>query len=184
MTPNASKQGQFGSLGSIFCSYFCLVCGGWGFKRNPGPHFGPRSTAIMTPSGQRFIAKASSRLGARERQSGGKSGGGAKPHEENPTENISLTGTQSTTLFGDHPFSIKHPQDNFGPQNVNGTLQNVNWPSKKGLASSNLQFWYRNTQKSPLDNLYFGGHQFAFWRLKLSWGGFIEKGGPPKRVVL
>ena len=88
---------------------------------------------------------------------------------------------QSTTLFGDHPFSIKHPQDNFG-------LQNVNWhppkckltPSKKGLATSNLQFLYRTTQKSPLDNLYFGGRQFAFWRLKLSWGGFIEKGGPQK----
>ena len=92
---------------------------------------------------------------------------------------------QSTTLFGDHPFSIKHPQDNFG-------LQNVNWrppkckltPSKKGLATSNLQFLYRNTQKSPLDNLYFGGRQLHFWGLKLSWGRFIEKGGPPKRVVL
>ena len=50
---------------------------------------------------------------------------------------------KSTTLFGDHPFSIKQPQDNFG-------LQNVNWhppkckltPSKKGLATSNLQFLY------------------------------------------
>ena len=30
-----------------------------------------------------------------------------------------VAGTQSTTLFGDHPFSIKHPQDNFGLQNVN-----------------------------------------------------------------
>ena len=88
-----------------------------------------------------------------------------------------FAGIQSTTPFGDHPFSIKHPQDNFG-------LQNVNWhppkckftPSKKGLATSNLQFLYRNTQKSPLDSLYFGGRQFAFWRLRLSWGGFIEKG--------
>ena len=35
-----------------------------------------------------------------------------------------VTGTQSTTLFGDHPFSIKHPQDNFG-------LQNVNWHPPK-----------------------------------------------------
>ena len=90
--------------------------------------------------------------------------------------------SQSTTLFGDHPFSIKHPQDNF-------SLQNVNWhppkckltPSKKGLATSNLQFLYRNTQKSPLANLYFGGRQFAFWRLKLSWGCFIERGDPQKR---
>ena len=87
--------------------------------------------------------------------------------------------------FWGSPLFYKAPQDNFG-------LQNVNWhppkckltPSKKGLATSNLQFLYRNTQKSPLDNLYFGGRQFAFWRLKLSWGGFIEKGGPPKRVVL
>ena len=88
-----------------------------------------------------------------------------------------------------HPFwgsslFYKAPQDNFG-------LQNVNWhppkfkltPCKKGLATSNLQFLYRNTQKSPLDNLYFGGRHFAFWRLKLSWGGFIEKGWSPKRVV-
>ena len=52
-----------------------------------------------------------------------------------------LAGSQSTTLFGDHPFSTKHPQDNFG-------LQNVSWhppkckltPSKKGLATSDLQF--------------------------------------------
>ena len=85
---------------------------------------------------------------------------------------------QSTTLFGDHPFSIKHPQDNF-------SLQNVNWhPPKCKLATSNLQFLYRNTQKSPLANLCVGGRQFAFWRLKLSWGCFIEKRGPPKRVVL
>ena len=95
------------------------------------------------------------------------------------------SGIQSTTLFGDHPFSIKHPQDNFG-------LQNVNWhppkckltPSKKGLATSNLQFLYRNTQKSPLDSLYFGGRQFAFWRLKLSWGGLQRKGVTPERAVL
>ena len=96
-----------------------------------------------------------------------------------------FAGTQSTTLFGDHPFSIKHPQDNFG-------LQNLNWhppkckltPSKTGLATSNLQFLYRSTQKPPLDTLYFGGRQLTFWWLKLSWGGFIEKGGPTKRVVL
>ena len=95
-----------------------------------------------------------------------------------------IAGIQSTTLFGDHPFSIKHPQDNFG-------LQNVNWhppkckltPSKKGLTTSNLQVLYRNTQKSPLDNLYFGGRQFAFWRLKLSWGGggLYRKGGTPQK---
>ena len=30
-------------------------------------------------------------------------------------------------------------------------------------------------------NLYFGGRQFAFWRLKLSWGCFLEKGGPPQK---
>ena len=34
-------------------------------------------------------------------------------------------------------------------------------------------------------NLRFGGCQFTFWRPKLSWGCFIEKGVlPPKRVVL
>ena len=57
-------------------------------------------------------------------------------------------------------------------------------PSKKGLATSNLRILYRTTQKSPLPNLHFGGCQFAFWSLKLSWGCFIEKAGPPKRLVL
>ena len=93
--------------------------------------------------------------------------------------------SQSTTFFGDHPFSIKHPQDNI-------SLQNVNWhppkckltPSKKGLATANLQALCRNTQKSLLANLHSGGREFAFWRLKLSWGCCMEKGGPPKRVVL
>ena len=32
-------------------------------------------------------------------------------------------------------------------------------------------------------NLHFGGRQFTFWRPKLSWGCFIEKGRSPKRVV-
>ena len=32
--------------------------------------------------------------------------------------------------------------------------------------------------------LIFGGCRFTFWRLKLSWGRFIEKGLSPKRVVL
>ena len=56
-------------------------------------------------------------------------------------------------------------------------------PSKKGLAASNLQLLSRTTQKSPLPNLQFRGCQFAFWRLKLSWGCLIEKGGPPKRLL-
>ena len=30
-------------------------------------------------------------------------------------------------------------------------------------------------------DLHFGGCQFAFWRLKLSWGCFKEKGGGPKK---
>ena len=98
----------------------------------------------------------------------------------------SPAGTQSTTLFvGDHPFSVKHPQDNF-------SLQNANWrppkckstPSKKGLATSNLQCWYRNTQEiSP--------PQFTFWRLSICileaeivLGVLYRKGGPPKGVLL
>ena len=48
------------------------------------------------------------------------------------------------------------------------------------MATSNLQLLYRNAQKSPLANLHFGGRHFAFWRLKLSWGCFIRKGGPQK----
>ena len=95
---------------------------------------------------------------------------------------IRIAGIQSTTLFGDHPFSIKHPQDNFG-------LQNVNWhppkckltPSKKGLATSNLQFLYRNSQKSPLDNLYLEGANLHFGGWNCLGGGLYRKGGTPKK---
>ena len=37
MTPNASKEGKLDSFGAIFCSCFCLVRGGWGFKTIPLP---------------------------------------------------------------------------------------------------------------------------------------------------
>ena len=37
---------------------------------------------------------------------------------------------------------------------------------------------------SPLPNSHLGGCQFAFWRLKLSWGCFIEQGGTPKSGIL
>ena len=32
MTQNAAKQGKIDIFAAIFCSCFCLVCGGWGFK--------------------------------------------------------------------------------------------------------------------------------------------------------
>ena len=35
MTQNVSKQGKLDSFGPYFCSYFGLVCGGWGFKVIP-----------------------------------------------------------------------------------------------------------------------------------------------------
>ena len=80
-------------------------------------------------------------------------------------------------FWGITPFFTKHPQDNFG-------LQNVNWhPPKCKLTPSNLQVLYRNTQKSPLGNFNFGGRQFAFWRLKLSWGGLYINRGTPKKGV-
>ena len=38
MTPNASKQGKFGSFGRhIFVHIFALYVGGWGFQKSP--HF-------------------------------------------------------------------------------------------------------------------------------------------------
>ena len=44
-------------------------------------------------------------------------------------------------------------------------------------------YFYTKTAdwRSPIP---FGGCQFTFWRPKLSWGGFIEKGWSAKRVVL
>ena len=40
MTPDASKQGKFGSLGAICLFIFLrVVCGGCGFKKNPDLNF-------------------------------------------------------------------------------------------------------------------------------------------------
>ena len=89
---------------------------------------------------------------------------------------------QSTALFGDHPFSIKHPQDNF-------SLQNVNWhppkckltPSKKGIGDlQSAVFVYKYTEISP--------RQFTFWRASICileaeifLGVLCRKGGTPKK---
>ena len=86
-----------------------------------------------------------------------------------------VAGTQSTTVSGDHPFYIKHPQDNFSLQNVNRHLP------KCKLATSNLQLFYRNRQKSPHATLHFGGRHFAFWRLKIALGVLYRKGGDPQK---
>ena len=77
--------------------------------------------------------------------------------------------------FWGSPLFHKAPPEQFQPPKCKSA------PSKMYIATSNLQFLYRSTQKSPKANLCFGGRQFAFWRLKLSWGCFKEKGGPPKR---
>ena len=62
------------------------------------------------------------------------------------------------------------------------SLQSVNWhppkctlaASKKRLATSNLQFLYRMTQKSPLPHLHFGGCRFVFWRLTCLEGALVS----------
>ena len=62
-------------------------------------------------------------------------------------------------LGGSPLFYIKHPQDNSQPPNCK-------LPPPK----------YRLARGSPIP---FGGCQFTFWRLKLSWGCFIEKATCP-----
>ena len=98
---------------------------------------------------------------------------------------VTIAGSQSTTLFGDHPFSIKHPQDNFSLQNTFGHPPKCKLtPSKEGLATSNLQLLHRNTQTSPLANLYVGGRQFAFLEAEIVLGVlYRKKGGTPKKSV-
>ena len=92
---------------------------------------------------------------------------------------------QSTNLLGGPPFSIKHTQDNFSLQNAN------RHPPKCKLERGDFcVVLYKNCRLEVANpflegpNLHFGGWQFTFWRLKLSWGCFIEKGGNPKRLVL
>ena len=45
------------------------------------------------------------------------------------------------------------------------------WPLTKKNAENN------GVSALPSPNVHFGGYQFAFWRLKSSWGCFIEKAG-------
>ena len=96
------------------------------------------------------------------------------------SQKLWFTGTQSTNLFGFPSFSIKHPQDNF-------SLQNVNWhppkcksaPSKKGLATSNLQFCielHRN-HPSPIYILEGVNLRFGGWNCL---GGKCTRKNPPQ----
>ena len=90
-------------------------------------------------------------------------------------QSSSLAGTQSTTLFGDHPFYIKHPQDNFGHQNLN-------WhPPKRDWRPPICSFVWKYTETSP--------RHFVFWRASIYilaaeivlGGGLYRKGGTPKK---
>ena len=87
-------------------------------------------------------------------------------------------------FFGDPPLSTMYqstPKTISASKMQIGTLQNV----IDTLQSAGLNgFGIEMHILYPLANLYFGGRQFAFWRLKLSWGCFTERGGPPKKVVL
>ena len=88
-------------------------------------------------------------------------------------------------FLGAPPFLWSPPQDNF-------SLQNANWrPPKYKLSRGYFcVFLYKNCRLEVANpflegvNLHFEGCQFTFWRPKLSWGCFIEKGRSPKRVVL
>ena len=54
MTPNASKQGKFGSLGAIFLFIFSRFCmWGWGFKKNPRIKIGLPNSVGFGPFGAR-----------------------------------------------------------------------------------------------------------------------------------
>ena len=104
--------------------------------------------------------------------------GGSHPKCSSWTARAIFTGTQSTNLFGDHPFSIKH-QDNFSLQNWHPPKLA---PSKKGLWTSNLQFLYINyTEITP--------PQFTFWRVsicileaRIVLGVLYREGKAPKKV--
>ena len=54
-------------------------------------------------------------------------------------------------------------------------------PSKKRLATSNLQFLYRTTQKSPLPHLYFGGCQNCMLEAEIVLRVHDRKGGTPQK---
>ena len=70
--------------------------------------------------------------------------------------------------FGDSPFSIKHPQDNF-------SLQNANWHTpKRKLTPSNLQVLVlKYTEVSPRQFVFWRA-SICIWRLNLSWECFIQ----------
>ena len=80
--------------------------------------------------------------------------------------------------FGDPPLFYEAPPRQLAPSKMqNDALQNVDW---QGVLSVDL---YTKTADWRLPiyilegvDLHFGGCQFTFWRLKLSWECFIEKG--------
>ena len=76
-------------------------------------------------------------------------------------------------FLGAPAFSIKAPPRQFQPPECKLT------PSKTQIGEGRFLCICKQKRQSL-----FGGCQFPFWRLNLSWGCFIEKGGSPKRVVL
>ena len=101
---------------------------------------------------------------------------------ENPTH-VAAGGNARSAPFSGSPTSESLYQNKkafprqFQPPRCKST------PSKKGLATSNMQFLHRITQTSPLPPSLFEGCRFAFWRLKFSWGCFFEKGGAKRGAL-
>ena len=84
-------------------------------------------------------------------------------------------------FWGSPLFYKAPPQDNFG-------LQNVNWhppkckltPSKKGLATSNLQFLYRNIQNLP-STICIWRASICILEAEIVLAGLSREGGTPKK---
>ena len=81
-------------------------------------------------------------------------------------------------LYGRPPFSLRHPQDNFSLQDVNSHPPTRDW--RPPICNFCIES-HRHPPPGVLPNLHFGGCQFALWRLKLSRGCLMEKGGSPKK---
>ena len=97
-------------------------------------------------------------------------------HKQRMCPNRRMSQEPEVPSFWVSPLFYKAPQDNFSLQNVN------RHPPKRDWRPSNLQFFYRTTQKAtPL--------QFTFWRASICvlgseivLGVLYRKGGTHKKV--
>ena len=167
MAPELSSLPCFDAFWVVFCpdicSYFCFACGGAGvtraFLNNIDLKIGSNQE-IRCRIDVKLMPNRPLRRGGR----GGFEGGVPVP-----------------PFLGAPPFLQSTPKTNSASKMQIDALQNTNWRGEISvyLYTKNCRLEVANPFLEGV-NLHFGGCQFTFWRLKLSWGCY-RKGVIPKK---